>query len=87
MFTPISITSMNQGKDLAHWHIRKLYDEPVSRDIERREAGVELAVEAESIDPPHERRTLAARLIWCLQATGLTMLRQVHRKKREILTA
>ena len=31
MLTPMSITSLDQGRDLAHWQIRRLYAEAVQQ--------------------------------------------------------
>lgn len=89
MFTPISITSLEQGKDLAHWHIRRLYGEPVELDIDRSEIVTEGPVPL-SIDPiaaRSDRRSFLARLFAWHHAVWLTISRRPHRKGCEISAA
>ena len=38
MFTPFVVISFNQGKDLAHWHICRLYSEPNDTNVDQIEA-------------------------------------------------
>lgn len=89
MFTPMSITSLKQGKDLAHWHIRRLYGEPGGLDIDRNEANAEVAVSpaADPVAKGAERRRFLALSIWCRQAVQQIILRRLHRKDWEIPAA
>lgn len=85
MFTPMSITSLDQGGDLAHWHVRRLYGEKVDPDIDRSERHAEIAV-AEAADPMTTRAQLGARLailIWC----DRKIVRLPHGKGHEISAA
>lgn len=79
MLTPMSITSLDQGSDLAHWHIRKLYGEPVDHDIDRSEASAEVPVPAlaDPVTALRERRPFLAMLTWCRKATRLMIPRAV----------
>jgi hypothetical protein len=85
MFTPMSITSLNQGKDLAHWHIRRLYGESLDPDIHRSEAGTEVAIPVAtgSNTAQPERRPFLAISIWCQKATRKIIPRHSHGKDCE----
>ena len=89
MFTPMSITSLNQGKDLAHWHIRRLYGEPINPDVDRSEASTEVLVPApvDAVAPPRTRRALDVILNWCLTTTLPAILKRYSGKDYEIPVA
>jgi hypothetical protein len=86
MFTSMSITSLDQGKDLAHWHIRRLYGEPVDVDIDRSEA-VAVPLVADAIPAKSEWRSLLAILSSWPHAARLAISPRRHRKGCEISAA
>lgn len=69
MLTPLSITSLDQGKDLARWHMSRLYGEAINPDTDRAEADAEIPVPVAnaSVAAVPARRSLLAMLIarWC----------------------
>ena len=89
MFTPMSITSLNQGKDLAHWHIRRLYGEPINPDVDRSEASTEGSVPApaDAVAAPRARRAFNAILNWCWTTTLPAILKRYSGKDYEIPVA
>lgn len=50
MFTSMSITSWDQGKELARWHVNRLYGGQLDPDIDRSERGARMALSA-TADP------------------------------------
>jgi hypothetical protein len=89
MLTPMSITSLNQGRDLAHWHIRRLYGEPVDRDIDWSETSAEVSIPAaaSAVTALPERRPFLAMLLWWRKAARLMIQRRWHGKDCEITAA
>ena len=89
MFTPISVTSLSQGKDLAHWYITRLYGEPADADIDRSEANAEVAVPAvaDTASVLSEQRWFLAVLRWRQTATPKTISRRARRKALETSAA
>ena len=88
MFTPMSIISLDHGKDLAHWHIRALYDAPIDFDVDRSKANAAAAVAGMNVvNGLAERRPLLSLLVWFGKTTLPVVARLLHRKGCEIPAA
>ena len=86
MFTPMSITSFNQGRDLAHWHVRRLYAEPVHPNLDRREshAGLPHQVVAEAAASPARGRRSAVLIAYWRAAFRVFA---PHRRREQEISA